>query len=132
MACESVSRYCGGQRDPRDNHYLEGKPIIRHSEAKLTGQLDSQVHEDLFQTAFLMCYNQIEDDIAFKEKVHATLILILLDPATSKAISEVLLELLIFLEKEKKAMPSEILAAATSCAMSDLGDLHGNMPAASL
>lgn len=79
-----------------------------------------------------MCYNQIEDDETFKIKVHDTLIRLLSDSATSKAIVEVLLELLIFLDKEKKAMPGDVLEAATACAMSGLGDLHGSMPACSL
>jgi FKBP12-rapamycin complex-associated protein len=64
--------------------------------------------------------------------VDKTLIRLLADPITSKAIVEVILELLIFLQKEKKEMPMEVLKAATACAMSDLGDLHGILPAASL
>jgi hypothetical protein len=39
---------------------------------------------------------------------------------------------LAFLDKEKKQMPAEILRAATACAMADLGDLNGAMPAVNL
>lgn len=96
------------------------------------GQLDSHVHEEVFPSAFIHCYAQIEADTIFKDKVDDALIRVLSSPGTSKEVVQTMLELLAYLDKQQVTMPSKIMEAAMASVMNDFGDLNKPLPAVNL
>lgn len=86
-------------------------------------QLGPSIHEEMFQTAFLKCYEQLKEDAPFKGKVDQAIINLLQRSGVDREIHVVFLELLAFLHKEWKGLPEEMLEAGKKCA---IGEFIGN------
>ncbi|RSH90651.1 hypothetical protein EHS25_001256 [Saitozyma podzolica] len=108
---------------------LEGSCV---PEMVITSRLGTTIHEDMFPTAFLKCYKQIQDDTRFKNRVDEAIISLLSDGSVNRDISLCFLELIAFLHKEKQEVSPEMYDAAKRCAMVQYvgnGDLEAPIPA---
>ncbi|KAL7423565.1 hypothetical protein Q5752_001145 [Cryptotrichosporon argae] len=94
-------------------------------EMVITHRLGPMLHDELFQTAFLKCYTEIDGD--FRAQVDAALARLLL--TGGREIGKALLDLVGFLDKEGIAVSPEANEAARQCAKRHFeGDLNNAIP----
>ncbi|KAE8538261.1 hypothetical protein D1P53_005601 [Cryptococcus gattii VGV] len=99
-------------------------------EMTVTSRLGPLIHTDLFQTAFVKCYLQLEDDAAFKVVVDEAIISLLSDKTVSKNIFITFLDLLAFCTKDTTPYFSpKVFEAAKMCALQCFhGGLNQTLP----
>nr|XP_019014364.1 phosphatidylinositol 3-kinase [Kwoniella pini CBS 10737]OCF53145.1 phosphatidylinositol 3-kinase [Kwoniella pini CBS 10737] len=98
-------------------------------ELVIASKLGHLIHEELFQTAFMHCYVQLEADASFKNVVDNTLMLLLNDPSISQDITIVILELIAFFNKDKREFLPGVHKAAKNCALNHFdGALNSPLP----
>nr|XP_018266518.1 phosphatidylinositol 3-kinase [Kwoniella dejecticola CBS 10117]OBR88676.1 phosphatidylinositol 3-kinase [Kwoniella dejecticola CBS 10117] len=98
-------------------------------ELVVASKLGPLIHEELFQTAFVKCYVQLETDQAFKDLVDNALACILKDPSVSQEITVVVLELMAFFNKDRREFGPMVHEAAKKCALENFdGALNSSLP----
>ncbi|WWC85668.1 uncharacterized protein L201_000534 [Kwoniella dendrophila CBS 6074] len=95
----------------------------------VASKLGPVIHEELFQTAFMRCYIQLESDQNSKNMIDKALVSILTDGSVSQEIKIVILELLAFFHKDKREFSSSVHEAAKFCALNHFcGALNEPLP----
>ncbi|KIR57890.1 hypothetical protein I314_06396 [Cryptococcus bacillisporus CA1873] len=99
-------------------------------EMTVTSRLGPLIHTDLFQTAFVKCHLQLEDDAAFKVVVDEAIISLLSDKTVGKNIFITFLDLLAFCTKDTTPyFIPKVFEAAKMCALQCFhGGLNQTLP----
>ncbi|WVR03316.1 hypothetical protein IAU60_000307 [Kwoniella sp. DSM 27419] len=99
----------------------------------VAARLGNLFNRGLFQTAFMKCYSDLENDQGFREVVNSTLVKILRDHDLSKKVHTTLLELIAFFNKDKQQLSPLVHQAATCCALTHYqGGLNKALPGIAL
>nr|ODO02215.1 phosphatidylinositol 3-kinase [Cryptococcus depauperatus CBS 7855] len=98
-------------------------------ELVITSRLGQLIHNELFHTAFLKCYQQVEEDAAFMSAVDKKLVSLLSDANLSEDVVVAILNLLAFCSKEKVNFSPSLQEAAKTCALKNFqGALNQPLP----